>query len=57
MLVVQIAWKSRMMLYVQGIRGEEKVSSEVDVSELVNFVLRDSGMHVNIAIGIAYVSG
>ena len=45
-----------MMLYVQGIRGEEKVSSEVDVSELVNFVLRDSGMHVNIAIGIAYVS-
>ena len=46
-----------MMLYVQGIRGEEKVSSEVDVSELVNFVLRDSGMHVNIAIGIAYVSG
>ena len=56
MLVVQTAWKSRMTLYVQGIRGEEKVSSEVDVSELVNFVLRDSGMHVNIAIGIAYVS-
>ena len=56
MLVVQMAWKSRMMLYAQGIRGEEKVSSEVDVSELVNFVLRDSGMHVNIAIGIAYVS-
>ena len=33
------------------------MSSEVDVSELVNFVLRDSTMHVNIAIGIAYVSG
>ena len=32
------------------------MSSEVNVSELVNFVLRDSGMHVNIAIGIAYVS-
>ena len=32
------------------------MSSEVDVSELVNFVLRDSTMHVNIAIGIAYVS-
>ena len=32
------------------------MSSEVNVSELINFVLRDSGMHVNIAIGIAYVS-
>ena len=44
------------MLHSQGIRGEDKVSSEVNVSELINFVLRDSGMHVNIAIGIAYVS-
>ena len=44
------------MSHLQGIRGEDKVSSEVDVSELINFVLRDSGMHINIAIGIAYVS-
>ena len=28
----------------------------MDVTELVNFVTRDSGMHVNVAIGIAYVS-
>ena len=32
------------------------MSSEVDVSKLINFVLRDTGMHVNIVIGIAYVS-
>ena len=32
------------------------MSSEVDVSELINFVTRDSGMHANVAIGIAYVS-
>jgi len=38
----------------QSVRGEENVSSEVDLSELGSFLLSDDVMHGNVAIGLAY---
>ena len=51
-----VKWTTLYLTSLQRVRGEENVSSEVDLSELGSFLLSDDVMHGNVAIGVAYVS-